>query len=300
MTGKANSPIRRSPFWGGVVLCAAVLVLSGTSYSVGVTARQIFLQQEEEVIPIIAGGALDDIPALMRGNLPSATLSLVNGEALRETPPRMCEMPEDYFDQLDRGQDRLSGYTPHNAYIRKYRARRGFLSEREMRAAKVAWHYFDKFTQENTGLANSVGNYPSTTLWDTASYIAGMVAAYELCIIEKTEFDQRITLLLTTIKSLELFRKELPNKVYHTKTGAKVDYTNKPGEIGYSALDIGRFLVWMRICKNRYPYLANTIDSVLLKWDFSNVIDDEGLMFGFLFLLDKFLALTKVTALLAN
>ena len=167
------------------MLCAAILVLSGTSYSVGVTARQIFLQQEEEVIPIIAGGALDDIPALMRGNLPSATLSLVEGEALRVTPPRMCEMPDDYFDKLDRGLDRLSGYTPHNAYVRKYRARRGFLSEREKRAAKVAWHYFEKFTQETTGLANSVGNYPSTTLWDTASYIAGLVAAYELCIIEK-------------------------------------------------------------------------------------------------------------------
>ncbi len=68
----------------------------------------------------------------------------------------------------------------------------------------------------------------------------------------------------------------MPNKVYHTQTGAKVDYTNKPGEIGFSALDIGRFLVWMRIYKNRYPYLANTIDSVLLKWDFRNVIDDEG------------------------
>jgi hypothetical protein len=129
-------------------------------------------------------------------------------------------------------------------------------------------------------LANSVGNYPSTTLWDTASYIAAMVSAYELCIIEKSEFDRRITQLLTTVKGLDLFRKELPNKVYHTKTGAKVDYTNKPGEIGFSALDIGRFLVWLRICKNRYPYLANTIDSVLLKWDFSNVVDDEGLMFG--------------------
>lgn len=271
---------RRSPLWGGVLLCAAILVLGGASYSVGITARHVFLQQEDEVIPIIAGGALDDIPALMRGNLPSATLSLVEGQPKRGLTPRMCELPADYFERLDRGLDAAAGYTPHNAYVRKYRARRGFLTERELRAAKVAWHYFERFTQETTGLANSVGNYPSTTLWDTASYIAGLVSAYELCLIEKPEFDRRITRLLTTIKSLELFRMELPNKVYHTKTGAKVDYTNKPGEIGFSALDIGRFLVWLRICKNRYPYLANTIDSVLLKWDFSNAIDSEGLMFG--------------------
>ncbi|MCP5074756.1 MAG: DUF3131 domain-containing protein [Rhodobacteraceae bacterium] len=190
-------------------------------------------------------------------------------------------MPEDFFDEIAREQeDRIAGYTDNNSYVRRYASRRGFLNEREMRAAKVAWGYFEQFTQETTGLANSVGAYPSTTLWDTASYVSGLVAAYELCLIEKPEFDRRILQLLTTFRKLKLFRRELPNKVYHTKTGEQVDYTNKPGEIGYSALDIGRFLVWMRICRNRYPYLANTIDSMLLKWDFSKVIDAEGVMYG--------------------
>ncbi|MBO9475414.1 DUF3131 domain-containing protein [Shimia sp. R10_1] len=270
----------RSFGFGVLLFSVAVVVLGGATYSVGVTARKYFLAQEEEVIPIIAGGDLDEIPALMRGNLPSVTNSMVDDRQPRQKPPRMCEMPGDYFDNLDRGLEVPHGYDKHNAYVRKYRSRRGVLNERELRAAKVAWHYFERFTQESTGLANSVGNYPSTTLWDTASYMAGLVSAYELCLIEKAEFDRRITQLLTTIKGLDLFRKELPNKVYHTKTGAKVDYTNKPGEIGFSALDIGRFLVWLRICKNRYPYLANTIDSILLKWDFRNVIDDEGLLFG--------------------
>lgn len=271
---------RRTPGFGLAALGVAVIALGATAWAIATTARAVFLAQEEEIIPIIAGGALDDIPALMRGNLPTVTTSLVDGTPRRVKPPRMCEMEPGYFDRLDRGLDQPAGYTVKNEYVRKYRARRGFLNERELRAAKVAWHYFEKFTQETTGLANSVGNYPSTTLWDTASYIAGAVAAFELCLIEKPEFDRRMIQLLTTIKGLELFRKEMPNKVYHTKTGAKVDYTNKPGEIGFSALDIGRFLVWMRILKNRYPHLGNTVDSVLLKWDFSNAIDDQGLMYG--------------------
>ena len=271
---------RRTPGFGLAALGVAVIALGATAWAIATTARAVFLAQEEEIIPIIAGGALDDIPALMRGNLPTVTTSLVDGTPRRVKPPRMCEMEPGYFDRLDRGLDQPAGYTVKNEYVRKYRARRGFLNERELRAAKVAWHYFEKFTQETTGLANSVGNYPSTTLWDTASYIAGAVAAFELCLIEKPEFDRRMIQLLTTIKGLELFRKEMPNKVYHTKTGAKVDYTNKPGEIGFSALDIGRFLVWMRILKNRYPHLGNTVDSVLLKWDFANVIDDQGLMYG--------------------
>lgn len=276
----SSGKTRKTARFGIVLFVAATGTLAAAAYSVATAARSIFLAQEEEIIPIFAGGNLDSMPALMRGNIPTMTTSRVRGEPLRTKPPRMCEMPEDYFDSVDMGLDRPAGYTPRSEYVRKYRPRRGFLNERELRAAKTAWRYFQNFTQETTGLANSVGNYPSTTLWDTASYVAGIVAAYELCLIEKPELDKRLTQLLTTFKGLELFRKEMPNKVYHTKTGAKVDYTNKPGEIGFSALDIGRFLVWMRIVKNRYPHLGNTVDSVLLKWDFSNTIDEEGLMYG--------------------
>ncbi len=278
--GRGKKTVRRSAWFGALMLGVTVMTTMAISWSIGHTARDLFLQKKDDVDPIIAGSDLDELPALLRGNVPAVTSSVFYNEPQRQKPPRMCEMPDDFFDSVDMGLEHAAGYTRRNEYVRKYRPRRGFLNEREMRAAKVAWHYFEKFTQETTGLANSVGNYPSTTLWDTASYVAGTVAAYELCLIEKPEFDRRITQLFTTIKGLELFRNEMPNKVYHTKSGLKVDYTNKAGEIGFSALDIGRFLVWMRIVKNRYPHLANTIDAVLLKWDFSNTVSEEGLLFG--------------------
>lgn len=224
---------------------------------------------------------LQQLPSLMRGAIPVETMATVTGKPKRFAPPRMCEMPENYFDTLeDLNVPMQAGYQKDNSYVRRYKERRGFLNEREIAAANVAWGYFEKFTQETTGLANSVGGYPSTTLWDTASYVSGLVSAFELCLIEKPEFDKRMLKLLTTLRNLKLFRNEMPNKVYHTKTGAQVDYTNKSGEIGYSALDIGRFLVWMRICRNRYPYLANTIDHMLLRWDFSKVVDADGVLYG--------------------
>jgi hypothetical protein len=229
----------------------------------------------------IGSNDVDTLPGLLRGDIPTETLATATGGTKNALAPRMCDMPEDYFDDLeDHNADIEVGYRDDNSYVRRYKARRGFLNDREIQAAKVAWHYFELFTQETTGLANSVGGYPSTTLWDTASYISGMVSAYELCLIEKPEFDKRMLKLLTTFRELKLFRKEMPNKVYHTKTAAQVDYTNKPGEIGFSALDIGRFMVWMRIVRNRYPYLANTIDNMLLRWDYSNIIDEDGVMFG--------------------
>lgn len=158
--------------------------------------------------------------------------------------------------------------------------RHGALTDRERAMAVTAWSYFIDSFQPDTGLVNAVGSYPSTTLWDTASYVSALVSAYELGIINKQEFDNRATKLIGTLRNLDLFRGEAPNKVYNTKTAEKVDYANKPGEVGYSALDIGRLLVWLQIMKQRYPYLANSIDNVPLRWNFCNLIEDDGRLFG--------------------
>ncbi len=163
---------------------------------------------------------------------------------------------------------------------RTYKTRRGDLTDREMEMARTAWKYFERNIQEETGLVNAVNDYPSTTLWDTASYLGGLVAAYELEIIERDEFSRRIVKILKTFNSLEFFRGELPNKVYNTQTAAKVNYANQPGEIGYSALDLGRLLIWLEIIKNRYPEFSNAIDGFVLRWNFCNVVDERGVMFG--------------------
>ncbi len=152
--------------------------------------------------------------------------------------------------------------------------RNGSLTVTEMRMARAAWSYFVPTTRAS-GLVDAVGGYPSTTMWDTASYLSALVSAYELGIIDKHEFDNRMLKVLGALHKLDLFRGELPNKVYNTITGAKVDYSNKPGEIGYSALDVGRMLVWLDIIKERYPYLANTVDNIPLGWNFCHATDGE-------------------------
>ncbi len=162
----------------------------------------------------------------------------------------------------------------------RHRGRNGALTEDEMHMARMAWRYFENNVQEETGLANAVNDYPSVTLWDTASYMGGMVAAYELCIIDRNEFSHRMIRLLATLNALDFFRGEVPNKVYNTLTAAKVDYANQPGEIGFSALDLGRLLIWLRIVKERYPMFASAIDQSILRWSFCNMIDERGMMFG--------------------
>lgn len=160
-----------------------------------------------------------------------------------------------------------------------YPQRHGALTERELAMARTAWKYFENNTQPS-GLANAVDHYPSATLWDTASYIGAIVAARELGIITPEAADARFAKLFAALGSLAFFRNELPNKVYHTQTLEKSDYANHPGEIGFSALDLGRLLVWLRIVKERYPQHADAIDRFVLRWNFEHVVDRDGLLFG--------------------
>ncbi len=193
-----------------------------------------------------------------------------------------CTGPDAWL--LDESDDLI----PHAADLRRdgfgprrsYPTRRGPLTEREMDMARIAWTYFENNMQEATGLVNAVNDYPSTTLWDTASYLGGMVAAYELGIIDRNEFSRRLVKILGTLNSMDFFRGELPNKVYNTQTAEKVNYANQPGEIGFSALDLGRLLIWLEIIKNRYPERANAIDTFVLRWNFCNVVDNRGMMYG--------------------
>lgn len=204
-------------------------------------------------------------PVRARRTLARPALAAACASALAATP--MAASARDLFGVS------IGGST---VGVEKHPGRNGPLSPKEMRMAEAAWSYFAAHTEEKTGLANAVGDFPSTTMWDTASYVSALVSARELGIIDKQEFDRRTIKLLATLRDLDLFRGELPNKVYHTKTGAKVAYNNAPGEVGYSGMDVGRLLIWLKIVQQRYPYLANAADNVALKWNYCNVVSDHG------------------------
>ncbi|MEM6479148.1 MAG: hypothetical protein AAF647_08895, partial [Pseudomonadota bacterium] len=112
------------------LFAGAALAIAGAAWGIGSAARGVFLAQEEEIIPVIAGSDLDRLPALMRGSRLAETASMVRDVPMRVAAPRMCEMPDDYFDDLVEEEIAASGYTQRNEYVRKFRPRRGFLNER--------------------------------------------------------------------------------------------------------------------------------------------------------------------------
>ncbi len=156
----------------------------------------------------------------------------------------------------------------------------GALTPDQEHVAKAAWKYFENNFQPTTCLYNSVNAYPSTTLWDTASAMGGLVAAFELGLVDTLEFDQTLSCMLDSLAKLTLVHGELPNKAYNTATLESVNYDNTPAEIGFSAIDVGRLLTWLAIVKNRYPVHSAQVDRVVLRWHFCNVVDRSGALYG--------------------
>ncbi len=153
------------------------------------------------------------------------------------------------------------------------------LSQEEADLAWIAWGYFENNSHPD-GLVNATHGYPSIKTWDIATYLGALLAAHELGILGRPEFDSRVAKLLHTLRNLEFFNDELPNTYYHAETGEKVNYANQPGEVGFSAMGLGRLLIWLKIYKESHPRFADDIDRFVLRWDFSNLIGPGGDLFG--------------------
>lgn len=161
-----------------------------------------------------------------------------------------------------------------------HQGRHGELNEREKEWAKIAWRYFENNYNPQTGLVNSVDGYAFTTMWHVGDYIAALVAAHALQIIKTREFDERFSKLLNFLNSMSLFADKLPNKGYSALHGGMVNYNNQPEETGWSAIDLGRLLIWLKIARERYPQFAEYIDKAVLRWHFCDVVERCGTLYG--------------------
>lgn len=139
---------------------------------------------------------------------------------------------------------------------------------------RIAWRYFEINIEPTTGLANAADRYPSTTMWDTGSFLLGVISAYRIGLIDQAEFDARLGLALDSLARLPLFEEALPNKAYHTRTLQMVDYNNQPSQdgIGWSALDIARVLVPLAILQRDYPQHAPAVKRILQRWDLERML----------------------------
>jgi Protein of unknown function (DUF3131) len=150
----------------------------------------------------------------------------------------------------------------------------GELTDLEREWAEIAWTYFRNNYQKETGLVNSVDEYPATSMWDTASYLMALISAQRLQIIDNKEFEEKLGKALNTLAQLSLFDGQLPNKSYNTISLQMADYKNNVTDrgIGWSAIDVGRILVPLNIIMWNYPKFMPEIRAIVSKWQLPKLL----------------------------
>jgi len=158
--------------------------------------------------------------------------------------------------------------------------RRGPVTPAELDWAKTAWKYFQNNTTGGTGIANALDKTPLATAWSIGDYLAALIAARELNILPEQEFTDRTLRVVQFLNDMKLFEQKLPNLYYNTQTGEPVNAGNSLGSAGWSAMDIGRLLVWLRIAAQRLPALAEYIEKSVLRWSFCEIVDGDGSLYA--------------------
>ena len=150
-------------------------------------------------------------------------------------------------------------------------------------AAEIAWRYFERNWNPETGLVNSADSYPVATVWDQGSAILAIHAARQLGLIGSEGFNRRIDRLLQTLDTLPPPAAGLPNTAYSTRTAAIELYNTRvpPGITGSSAVDAARFLLALHILRTYYPETtASRINRLVVRWNLPQLIKNRLLKDG--------------------
>ncbi|MBA5760804.1 DUF3131 domain-containing protein [Vibrio sp. 404] len=154
------------------------------------------------------------------------------------------------------------------------------LTRNERLLAKKAQYYFER-NRRQTGLWDSVQGYPHTTMWDIASGIAATLALEALELKEPEQAHRELKQTLNTLQAMPLYKDWLPNREYSTKTAQPSGRLSKADTNGngWSALDIGRLLIWLKIMTQQHPEFEKEITHLLDTWQLKRAING-GTLYG--------------------
>ena len=134
-------------------------------------------------------------------------------------------------------------------------------------SARTAWSYVKRNTSEATGLAKALDTWEYVTIWDIGSNLAAIHAAHALKIIDQPEYRARMDRALATIERLPLYQETSYNRQYNSRTGRMVDRNQKVSATGFgwSAIDMGRFLVVLKMVEANDATAAPVVQRIVAR-----------------------------------
>lgn len=142
--------------------------------------------------------------------------------------------------------------------------------------ARAAWAYFRASRSGKTGMVEAISGAGFTTPSAIGDQIAATIVAERLRIIDQREFDDTISATLAFLVSMPLSNGEMPARFYSTREGGFIDPPTAGSDPGWSAVDSGRLLVWLRVLAQQYPVYEPFVAKAVARWHTCRAIDDTG------------------------
>lgn len=151
-----------------------------------------------------------------------------------------------------------------------------------LRSARTAWDYVERNYSPASGLVKSLDTYAPVTIWDIASALAAYYSAHGLGIISDADYRRRMDRALQTLEGVALYDAAAFNKLYDSRTGVMLtrDAAKTSTGYGWSALDMGRFLTWMRILADNDPGSRAAVERIVHRLDLNRLVKDGYLRGG--------------------
>lgn len=149
---------------------------------------------------------------------------------------------------------------------------------RDLEWAKAAWQYFRTARNSATGLVEAIAGAGFAMTSTVGDQIAAAVCAYRLGAIDQREFDVTVSQLLQFLAGMPLSSGELPARFYDTSSGQLIDPPNEGRDPGWSAVDLGRLLVWLRVLGADFRQYAAFVAKIVGRWDLCVALDPSGRM----------------------
>ncbi|XPV77589.1 MAG: DUF3131 domain-containing protein [Desulfovibrio sp.] len=154
------------------------------------------------------------------------------------------------------------------------------LEEQEIAFAQAAWGYLERVYFPETGLVQGAVGSDSVTVSDIGDYLAALLCAHQLGVADDVVFNSRMTALTVFLNTMPLNEYGVFNKHYNSRTGKMLRPDGQEGAAGFSALDTGRLLMWLRVARNKYIAYAAAIDRAVMRINFRHLLDADGLLYG--------------------
>lgn len=166
-------------------------------------------------------------------------------------------------------QRKTSAAAPELLKKRRYPAVLG--REELLEDARVAWRYFEKFSDPATGLCPATVNFApggrhhkAVTMWDVGSHINGLVAARQISLISQQGFETAIRKILPNIAGRTSQNRHLPQGWIRADR-------RKWGNKNFDGSDAGRLLAALDNLR-RHSNFGDQLEELVASWDLQKVI----------------------------